>query len=101
MAMAPGKYLSAAQTFLDTMVDKGTDRYLALLEDLRKRRMPVYNETDAESVFITRVQLPNLVRVESIRESPAGEIGVTFEQSQARHAVKRDAEGEALLRVLR
>ncbi|HUQ95464.1 MAG TPA: hypothetical protein VM120_27540 [Bryobacteraceae bacterium] len=27
MAPAPGKYLRAAQTFLDTMIDKGTDRY--------------------------------------------------------------------------
>ena len=27
MAPAPKKYLGAAQTFLDTMVDKGTDRY--------------------------------------------------------------------------
>jgi uncharacterized protein YyaL (SSP411 family) len=27
MAPAPKKYLNAAQTFLDTMVDKGTDRY--------------------------------------------------------------------------
>lgn len=81
--------------------DKRTERYIALLEDLRSRKMPVYIETDPVSGFVARVHLPKLVRVENIRESPSGEISVTFEQSHARHAVKRDAESEELLRVLR
>lgn len=81
--------------------DKRTDRYIALLEDLRRRKMPVYVETDPATGFVTRVHLPKLVRVESIRESPSGETSITFERSHARHVVKRDAEGETLLRTLR
>ena len=50
---------------------------------------------------MTRVYLPNLVRVASIRESPSGEISVTFEPSHARHVLKPDPDGEALLRMLR
>lgn len=81
--------------------DKRTERYVALLEDLRRRKMPVYIETDPASGFVARVHLPKLVRVESIREAPSGGVSVTFEQSQARHVVTRDAEGEAMLRALR
>lgn len=81
--------------------DKRTARLIALLEDLRSRKMPVYIETEPASGFVVRVYLPKLVRVENIRESPAGEIAVTFEQSHARHVIKRDAESETLLRTLR
>src|SRR5215475_10154370 len=72
--------------------DKRTERYIALLEDLRRRKMPVYIETDPASGVVTRVYLPNFVRLESIRESPSGETTITFERSHARHVVKRDAE---------
>jgi hypothetical protein len=81
--------------------DNRAERYIALLEDLRRRKMPVYIETDPASGFVTRVHLPKLVRVESIRESPSGETSITFARSHARHVVKRDAEGETLLRTLR
>lgn len=81
--------------------EKHTDRYVALLEDLRRRKMPVYIETDPQTGFVRRIYLPNIVRVDSIRESPSGEISVTFERSHARHTVRRDAEGESLLRTLR
>src|SRR3954469_10975979 len=80
--------------------DTRTERYIALLEDLRRRKMPVYIETDPTSGFVARVHLPKLVRVESIRES-SGEISITFEQSHARHVVRRNAEGEAMLGTLR
>src|SRR5687768_15440923 len=77
--------------------DKRAAAFTAILEDLRRRKMPVYLETDAVSGFITRVYLPKLVRIERIIEGPGGEVSVTFEQSHARHVVKP---GE-LLRVLR
>src|ERR1044071_8436154 len=80
--------------------DRNTDRYIAVFEDLRRRKMPVYIETDPASAFLRRVYLPKLVRVESIREFPE-EVFVTFEQSHARHVVKRNADGEELLRTLR
>lgn len=81
--------------------DKRTERIIALLEDLRRRKMPVYIETDPTSGFVSRVHLPKLVRVESIHEAASGEFSITFERSHARHVVKRDAEGETLLRTLR
>jgi hypothetical protein len=81
--------------------DKGLSRYIALLEDLRRRKMPVYVEADPQTGFIARVHLPKLVRVEKIMEGPGGEVAVTFEQSHARHAVKRDADGAEMLRALR
>jgi hypothetical protein len=80
--------------------DRSTDRYIALFEDLRRRKVPVYIEIDPQSDFLRRVYLPKLVRVENIRESPE-QISVTFERSHARHVVRRDADGEAMLRTLR
>jgi hypothetical protein len=77
--------------------DKRTAGYTALLEDLRKRKMPVYVEIDPATGFALRVHLPKLVRVERIIEGPSGEVAVTFEQSHARHVV-RDAD---MLRALR
>jgi hypothetical protein len=75
--------------------------FASILEDLRRRKMPVYIETDPASGFIRRVYLPKLVRVESITETPQG-FSVTFEQSHARHVLKRDnADSGELLRALR
>lgn len=74
----------------------------AVLEDLRRRKMPVYIETDPASGAIGRVYIPKLVRVESIDEEPGGDVSVTFENSHARHVVRRDApDSRELLRALR
>src|SRR5258708_6903568 len=82
--------------------DRRAAAFTTILEDLRSRKMPVYLETDPGSGFITRVHLPKLVRVERMTESPGGEVSITFEQSHARHVLKRDsAEAGELLRVLR
>jgi hypothetical protein len=81
--------------------EKRVAAFASIFEDLRRRKMPVYIESDPASGFITHVRLPKLVRVESITET-AGEVWVTFEQSQARHVVKRDrADAGELLRALR
>ena len=98
--LSPGAVTVTGGTARFDPADRRTERHLALLEDLRRRKMPVYIETDPAGL-VARIYLPNLVRVESIRESPSGEISVTFERSHARHGVPRDAEGEEALRTLR
>jgi hypothetical protein len=81
--------------------DKRASAFASILDDLRQRKMPVYIETDPASGFIKRVYLPKLVRVERISETPDG-VSVTFEQSHARHVVRRDsADAAELLQALR
>src|SRR6266576_854030 len=80
--------------------DRRAAAFAPILEDLRRRKMPVYLETDSASGFIARVHLPKLVRVERITEGAGGDVTITFEQSQARHVLKRDsAEAGELLRT--
>src|SRR5260221_13710368 len=80
--------------------DRRAIAFTPILDALRRRKMPVYIETDPASGFITRVYLPKLVRVDRITEGAGGEVSVTFEQSHARHVVKRDsAEAGELLRT--
>ncbi len=82
--------------------DRRAAAFTSILEDLRSRKMPVYIETDPGSGFIGRVHLPKLVRIDRITEEPGGDVSVMFEQSHARHVVKRDsAEAGELLRALR
>lgn len=84
-------------------LDPRDDRSAAIasvLDDLRRRKMPVYIESDSAG-GIASVLLPKLVKVESITER-GGETSVTFEQSHARHVVKRDSpDAGELLRSLR
>lgn len=68
-----------------------------VLEDRRRRKMPVYLELDANG-FIERARIPKLVRVERIVEEADGTASVLFENSHARHIV-RDAETIAAVRA--
>ena len=77
--------------------DKRASAIASIFEDLRRRKMPVYVETAPASDVIARIEIPKLVRVENINESADG-FSITFEQSHARHVVKRDNE---FLRALR
>jgi hypothetical protein len=82
--------------------DRRVTAFLNVLEDLQRRKMPVYIELDPGSGFITRVRLPKLVRVQRITEEADGDVSVMFEQSHERHVVKRDSpDAGELLRVLR
>jgi len=78
--------------------DRRAPALASVLEDLREQRNPVYLELDTGSGFISRVRIPMIVRVESIREGPS-EVTVTLFRSHARHTVRRDA--HELLRTLR
>lgn len=82
--------------------DKRSAALAPILEDLRRRKMPVYLEVDPASGFVTQVRVPDIVRVESITEDPTGDVSITFERSHARHIVKRDsADAGELLHALR
>jgi hypothetical protein len=69
-----------------------------VLEDRRRRRMPVYLELDANG-FIERARIPKLVRVQRIVEEADGTVSVLFENSHARHIV-RDPEILAAVRAV-
>jgi len=82
--------------------DQRAPALASVLDDLRRQKMPAYLEIDPASGFITRVRIPDLVRVESIKESPSGDVSVTFERSHARYEVKRgSADAAELLAALR
>lgn len=70
--------------------------YLRVLQDLMRRRRPVYLDVDAAG-RIDRVLLPKIVRLQKIVERD-GEIWVMFHGSQARHRVARDSEELRFLR---
>lgn len=77
--------------------EKRASALAAVLEDLRRRKLPVYLDADAAGTA-AGVMLPKLVKVETITEHHGSEVSVTFEQSHARHTVARDS---AELRTLR
>jgi hypothetical protein len=72
-------------TMTDGPVVRAATKYTELLEELRERRMLVYLETEADR--ITRVRLPNIVLVESIRSADS----ITFINSHVRAFVRDDA----------
>ena len=75
-----------AVTLADGQSLRAALAYASLLEELRRRNMPAYFETDAEARAITRVRIADVVRVERISAN-----SVTFENSHARATVKDDS----------
>lgn len=57
----------------------------SLVENLRLMRNPVYLELDPASAFISRVRIPDIVRIESLTDA-----SVTFTESHARHTIDRN-----------
>jgi hypothetical protein len=68
-------------TLTDGRTARFASRWTPLLEQLHQRGMPVYLELDASNA-VTRVRIPNLVRVDELTDS-----SVTFDQSSARHDI--------------
>lgn len=77
------------------------DGLIALLVDLQRRKRPVYVELDPNTDTIARVRVPIVVRVESMTAETTGDIDVMFENSHARHVLRRDADFDDLARALR
>lgn len=68
-------------TLTDGPTARFPERFAPLLEQLRTRATPVYFEVDA-STSVTRVRIPNLVRVDELTGT-----SVTFHESAARHTI--------------
>jgi len=64
--------------------------YVRVLEDLQRRKRPVYLEPDAEGL-IRDVLLPKVVQVDKIIDQ-GGRVSVTFVNSQVRAFVKLDSD---------
>jgi len=90
-------------------LDSGDERaagYAAILEELHRRRHPVYLELDAEA-GIERLLVPLVARVEDVRPAPeerggAGDLQITLYGSHARHLLRRESRNfEATADLLR
>jgi hypothetical protein len=77
--------------------DRRAPALTSVLDDLRRQKRPAYLELD-EAGFVTRIRIPELVRVETFTETPSGDFSVTFERSHARYTVKRESAEAAALR---
>src|SRR2546423_479036 len=74
---------------------------LEILIELQRIQHPAYLEVSPDTGAITRLLVPLVVKVASIRPSPEGAI-VELEISHARHVLRRDTpDFEELLRTLR
>jgi hypothetical protein len=82
-----------AVTLRDGRSARFAPKFALLLEELRRQGMPVYLELD-ESHSISRVRIPDIVRVEHLTGD-----SVTFTNSHGRYAIDRDLAG--LLRAHR
>jgi glutaminase-like protein len=63
----------------------------AVLDGVNKQRLPVYLEIDAASSTITRLLIPHVSRVASLRAADDGGLDVRLERSHARHLLRRGA----------
>ena len=74
---------------------------LDMLEDLRAQAAPVYVETQGRAVAITRLLIPDIVKVAEVRETTDGDVDVMLFPSHARHRLARQSEDfEELLAAL-
>ena len=75
--------------------------YAGILDELSRRRLPVYLELDAGSSAVIRLLIPRVSRIAAVREAEGGSLDVELEYSQARHVLERQvpdfAEMERLL----
>ena len=60
-----------------------------VLDGLSKQRLPVYLEVDPATSAITRLLIPHVTRIVSIRPIDEGVLGVEIEQSHGRHVLRR------------
>lgn len=63
--------------------------FAQILDGLNKLRLPVYLEIDTATSVITRLLIPHLTRVASVRQIDEGVLGVELELSHARHVLRR------------
>ena len=75
---------------------------LEILDGLRQIQAPAYVEIDPESRAITRLLIPLVTRVTTLKEAESAVCHVMLEASHARHLLKRDnPDFESLLTSLR
>jgi hypothetical protein len=67
--------------------------FTQILDGLSSQRLPVYLEVDPATSAITRLLIPHVTRVVSIRPIDDGVLGVDLEFSHARHVLRRGAPG--------
>jgi hypothetical protein len=73
---------------LDTR-DPRSETYLAVLDELRSLTYLAYVELSPENGAITRLLVPLQVKVINITQSEFGDVSLCFENSQARHILKK------------
>lgn len=73
--------------------------FVQVLDGLARLRAPVYLELDPNSAAITRLLIPHVTRLMSMRPSDQG-YEVMLERSHARHALRRDNPDFATLEPL-
>lgn len=82
--------------------DPRSPGFATLLDALGKQRLPVYLEVAPETATITRLLIPHIARVASLRPVDGGVLGVELFPSHARHLLRRTLpDYEALERQLR
>jgi len=62
--------------------------FIQILDGLSKQRLPVYLEIDSKTSVITRLLIPHVTRVVSVRPIDEGVLGVELEFSHARHVLQ-------------
>lgn len=82
--------------------DRRSIGFVKVLDELSRRRRPVYIELDPASATIARLLIPAVVRVASIRRRADDALDVELSPSHARHVLRLGGEdAEALERHLR
>jgi hypothetical protein len=71
--------------------------FVQILDGLRQQRLPVYLEVDPATSAITRLLIPHVTRVISIRPIDDGVLSVELDASHARHVLRRGAPDSAEL----
>ncbi len=61
---------------------------IQILNELSKQRLPVYLEIDPTTSVITRLLIPHVTRVVSVRPIDEGVLGVELQLSHARHVLR-------------
>jgi hypothetical protein len=80
--------------------DKAGGALLALLTGLKNGKRPVYLELDGRGQ-VRRLLLPRAVKVVSVAETPAGDLGVVLDPSNLLHILRRsNPDFEALRKAL-
>lgn len=70
--------------------DERAAGYAHVLEGLAELKRPVYLEVDPATSAITRIQVPHVARIESIRDGAKG-LEIMLDPSHARHLLNRDS----------